>query len=107
MRDVDHCVALRWLTGVRCEVLDPVSGLGPLTFLTGASTSTCIVMPVSVITNGACLSSVGTKNLCFPGQKILLRENRSFGTCRIRKFLVMSHFITIILFAITSYFVYV
>ena len=61
VRNGHHCVALRWLTEIRGEVLGPGSGLVPYTFLPVASTSTYIAMHVSVITNGACLSSVGVK----------------------------------------------
>ena len=61
MRNGHHCVALRWLTEIRGEVLGPGSGLVPYTFLPVASTSTDIVMHVSVSTNGACHSSVGVK----------------------------------------------
>ena len=56
-----HFVALRWLTEIPGVVLDPVSGLVPLTLSPVASTSSYSVLPVSVITNGACLSSVGSK----------------------------------------------
>jgi hypothetical protein len=49
-----HYVALRWLTEIPGVVLDPVSGLVPLT-------SSYSVLPVSVVANGACLSSVGSK----------------------------------------------
>jgi len=58
VRNGHHCVALRWLTAIRGEVLGLGDGLVPYTFQPVASTSTDIVMHVSVITNGACLSSV-------------------------------------------------
>ena len=57
-----HFVALRWLTEIPGVVLDPVSGLVPLTLSPVASTSSYSVLPVSVVTNGARLSSVGSKN---------------------------------------------
>ena len=57
VRNGRHCVALRWLRAIRGEVLGLRAGMVPHTFQAVASTSTDIVMHVSVVTYGACLSS--------------------------------------------------